>query len=224
MKIVIMGGGKSARYLIETLFNRNGEYEIILVEKLESVGADLASEFEHLKVLQGDGTDMAVLLDANLEGADYYIALTGRDEDNLVGCHIAKNMFHVRNTMAIVRNPRNVALFKRLKVDLVYSRPMIISDMIEQDIVHEGMRVVFSIPGQEANIVEIRLAPQSEAVGKSLQEYTFPGDTRVTLLVREDQTSELPSGTSVMHAGDKILLVTSRRYYDAIYENLVAPV
>ncbi len=222
MRIIIVGGGKLAQYLIETLIKKDNGYDITLIELIEEVGAEIASQFETVRVLRGDGTDLKVLAEADCLKADYYIAVTGKDEDNLVGCHIAKTVFDVRNTVAHVNNPTNMELFQLLKVDLVYSRALILADIIEQDIAWDGMRVVYSIPDQEINILEIELSPSSPAVGKTLAEYTFPGRTKVVFIVHRNGQSEVPQGNSIMQAGDQMFLVAGGEDYDAIYAEMVA--
>ena len=222
MKIVIIGGGKLAYYLIDTLVSKDNDYEIILIEQVEEVGAQIASQFESVKVLHGDGTDIKVMEDAGCLKADYYIAVTGKDEDNLVGCHLAKTIFNVRNTVAHVNNPINIELFQLLNVDLVYNRALILADLIEQDIAWDGMREAYSIPDQELNILEIELSVSSNAVGKTLAEYDFPGRTKVVLIVRQDGSSEVPQGSSVMRAGDKLFLVAASEDYDAIHDKMVS--
>ncbi|NLC40965.1 MAG: TrkA family potassium uptake protein [Clostridiaceae bacterium] len=209
------------RYLTETLISFKKDYQIILIEKIEEVGAEIANKFESVKVLQGDGTDIKVLTDADAENADYYIAVTGKDEDNLVGCHIAKTIFHVRNTVAHVNNPANIELFELLKVDHVYSRSVILADIIEQDIAQEGMSVIYKIPHQKMNILEVELSPTSAAVGKTLAEYDFPDKTSVALLIHDDGRTEVPRGYSIMLEGDRLLLVTTGDDYDEIFNKLV---
>lgn len=221
MKIIIVGAGKLARYLTETLISFEKDYQIILIEKIEEIGAEIANKFESVRVLQGDGTDIKVLTDADAENADYYIAVTGKDEDNLVGCHIAKTIFHVRNTVAHVNNPANIELFELLKVDHVYSRSVILADIIEQDIAQEGMTVIYKIPHQKNNILEVELSPTSAAVGRTLAEYKFPDETRVALLIHDDGSTEVPRGNSIMLEGDRLLLVTTSDDYDEIFNELV---
>lgn len=221
MKIIIVGAGKLARYLTETLISFNKDHQITLIEKIEEVGAEIANKFESVRVLQGDGTDIKVLTDAGAENADYYIAVTGKDEDNLVGCYLAKTVFDVRNTVAHVNNPVNIELFELLKVDRVYSRAIILADIIEQDIAQEGMRLVFNIPYQKTKLLEVELSPTSAAVGKTLAEYEFPEKTRVALLIHNDGSIEVPRGNSIMREGDQLLLVSTSEDYDAIYNDLV---
>jgi Trk K+ transport system NAD-binding subunit len=84
------------------------------------------------------------------------------------------------------------------------------------------MRVVYSIPDQEINILEIELSPSSPAVGKTLAEYTFPGRTKVVFIVHENGQSEVPQGSSIMQAGDQLFLVAGGEDYDAIYADMVA--
>jgi Trk K+ transport system NAD-binding subunit len=65
------------------------------------------------------------------------------------------------------------------------------------------------------------LSPRSQAVGKSLQTYVFPGSSKVVLLTRPDGTVEMPRGDLVMHAGDNILLVCDEKEYDQVWKSMV---
>jgi Trk K+ transport system NAD-binding subunit len=103
----------------------------------------------------------------------------------------------------------------------VYSRSVILADIIEQDIAQEGMRVIFNIPNQKMNILEVELSPTSAAVGRTLAEYKFPDETRVALLIHDDGSTEVPRGNSIMLEGDRLLLVTTSDDYDEIFNELV---
>ncbi|NLC39355.1 MAG: hypothetical protein GX763_00375, partial [Clostridiaceae bacterium] len=105
--------------------------------------------------------------------------------------------------------------------DHVYSRSVILADIIEQDIAQEGMRVIFNIPNQKMNILEVELSPTSAAVGKTLAEYKFPGKTRVVLIIHNNGSTEVPRGSSIMLEGDQLLLVTTSDDYDEIFNKLV---
>ena len=118
-RVVIMGGGKLAYYLIESL--QDVDVDITLIEQIEARGEHIVNRFDSVRVLTGDGTTISTLEAANLRDADFYVAATGRDEDNLVGCQIAKKYFNVKTTVARVMNPKNIKMFKELEVDLVYN-------------------------------------------------------------------------------------------------------
>lgn len=85
-------------------------------------------------MVHGDGTDINLLSEAGAQHADVFIAVTGQDQDNLIACQLAKRNFHVRRTIARVNNPKNIAVFEKLGVDISVSSTSIIAEMIEKEI------------------------------------------------------------------------------------------
>ena len=219
MRIVIVGGGKLAYYLIKTL--RPYRHQISVIESIKDVSERIATDFDEVNVYQGDGTTIRLLEECGCRNADFYIAVTGKDENNLIGCEIAKKRFNVRNTVARVNNPKNAEMFTRLGVDKVYSSTQILADIIEQDIDYDGMRSVLSIDKSTKNIIEFVLSPKSEACGKTLSDYNFPGKSKLVLATRQDGTVELPDGEFVMNAEDTMLLVCDETDYDTIWKTMV---
>jgi len=219
MKIVIVGGGKLAYYLIKTL--KPSRHNITLIEQVIDTSSRIASDFEEVSVYNGDGTNIQVLEEVGCHDADFFVAVTGKDENNLVACEIAKLKFNARVTVARVNNPKNSEIFGRLGIDKVFSGTQLLADIIEQEIDYAGMRIVFDIPNTTKSIVEFELAPNSAAVGKNLSEYTFPGLSKVVMLTRADGTVEMPSGSLLMQACDMILLVCDEREYNQVWKTLV---
>ncbi|NLW11282.1 MAG: TrkA family potassium uptake protein [Clostridiaceae bacterium] len=219
MRIVIVGGGKLAYYLIKTL--RPYKHQISVIETLKDVSERIATDFDEVNVYQGDGTTIRIMEESGCHNADFYIAVTGKDENNLIGCEIAKKRFHVRNTVARVNNPKNAEMFTRLGVDKVYSSTQILADIIEQDIDYEGMRSVFSIDKTTKSIIEFVLSPKSAACDKTLAEYDFPGRSKLVLLTRPNGFVEMPAGDLVMKADDIILLICDEKDYDNIWKTMV---
>jgi trk system potassium uptake protein len=219
MRIIIAGGGKLAYYLIKTL--RPYKHEITVIEQLKEVCERIATDFDNVTVFNGDGTSIRLLEELGCQGADFYVAVTGKDENNLVGCEIAKKKFGVKITVARVNNPKNIEMFNRMGIDRVYSGTQILADIIEQEIDYSGLRVVFRIEKTNKQIVEFCLSARSAACGKTLQEYNFPGQSIVVLLTREDGTTENPRGDLVMHAGDIILLNCDAGEMENIWRQMV---
>lgn len=219
MRIVIVGGGKLAYYLIKTL--RPGRHDIIVIEQLKEVCARIATDFDEVTVYNGDGTSIRVLEEIGCHHADFFVAVTGKDENNLVACEIAKMRFAVRVTVARVNNPKNSEMFFRLGVDKVFSSTQILADIIEQEIDYAGMRIVFSIPKTSKAILEFQLSPKSNACNKTLQEYRFPGDSKVVMITRGNGSVEMPVGSLVMQADDTMLLVCDEDEYDTVWKTMV---
>ncbi|MDO5738052.1 MAG: TrkA family potassium uptake protein [Eubacteriales bacterium] len=222
MKIIIVGAGRLARHLAVTLYE-NG-HSINLIENDYHMAERFATERDGIRVIHGDGTDLNTLRKANIQDADCYIALSGLDEDNLIGCQIAKQVFRVRRVCARVNHPRNRYIYEQIGVDLIYSSTDIMVDLIEQDIDFDGMRVLYSLVGTPENIVELRVSPQSKAVGRTLMEYTFPGRSRVVLVTRDGAAAaEVPTGSTMLQANDRLLIICVEDEYNELYKRLVKP-
>jgi trk system potassium uptake protein len=219
MRIIIVGGGKLAYYLIKTL--RPSRHEISVIEQTKEVCERIATDFDDITVFNGDGTNIKTLAEIGCHNADFYVAVTGKDENNLVGCQIAKKRFNVRITVARVNNPKNIEMFNLLGIDRVYSGTQILADIIEQEIDYSGMRVVFKIEKTTKRIIEFMLSPKSAANGKTLQQFTFPGNSIVVMITREDGSAESPRGDLVMHAGDMMLMNCDISEFDSIWRQMV---
>lgn len=87
MNVVIVGGGKLGYSLALNMLDR--DFHVSVVEKNKIRAMTLANELD-AEVMCGDGTEVEVLLQAGIQEADCFIAVTGLDQDNLVACQLAK--------------------------------------------------------------------------------------------------------------------------------------
>ena len=220
-KLVIVGGDKVAYQLIGMLV-KEANYDINVIDMRADVSQRLANDY-NIKAFQGDGTNVEVLERANAKDADVLIALTGKDENNLVACQIAKQEFNVNLTIAKVNDPKNSYLLKMLGVDRVFSATEMLAQMIDQEVAYSGMSLVYNFPGSSKAIIEVPLSPASEARGKTLAEYRFVGDTRVVLVIRSNGESVIPTGDTRMRIGDTLLMVSDQKDFEEIWLTYVKP-
>ena len=85
-----------------------------------------------LNVTHGDGTKLFVLEEASAASANIAIALTSRDEDNLVACKLCKNRFHVSKTVSLLSDPQKKEFFYKMGIDRVVCAISAITGIIEQ--------------------------------------------------------------------------------------------
>lgn len=88
MKIIIVGCGKIGTSLAERLC-REG-HDLVLVDLSAEKIEDVSSRYDAMGIV-GNGASFNVQMDAGVESADLFIAVTGADELNLLCCLIAKN-------------------------------------------------------------------------------------------------------------------------------------
>lgn len=216
MKLVIIGAGKVAFYLIRELTH---DHEIIIIEQSEDSATKIANQL-NVVVIKGDGTIPSVLGPV-CKDANMLIALTGKDENNLIACEIAKRNFGVPLTIARVNNPRNLEVMEKFGVDKSYSGTKILAEMIEQEIDHLGLRIVHKIRKSDKVLVEFVLSPTSKACEKKLENYSFVNDSKVVVITSADGKVITPRGSTVMHAGDLMMMVCSNKNVELIWKEMV---
>ena len=150
------------------------------------------------------------------------MALTGRDEDNLIACQLAQRVFKIKSPICRVNNPRNLATIRSLGILNTFSSTILLAKKLNQEIDYSGLYLVYDIPGNSKAIVEFLLSPEAEENGKALKDCTFPKDSRVVLITHGDGQVELAQGESVINAHDRIMMVCDYEDFPLIHERLVA--
>ena len=216
MKIVIVGAGKLAYYLIREL---ESVVDIVIIDKDPEAAMKFADDSVS-EVINGDGSSYPVLKEA-CEDAHMIVALTNQDETNLIACQIAKKHFGVSKAFARVNNPKNRHIMEHVGVDRAFSGTQILASMIEQEIDFEGLRIVHRIKNSDHVLIEFVLSGNSDACGKSMMEYKFIHGSRVVVMAGDDGNTITPVGDTVMHAGDQMMMVCSKKDIEAIWKAMV---
>lgn len=208
MRVVIIGGGNLGYYLTKNMLDR--DYEVNLVERNKTRCMELANKLD-AEVIYGDGTEMEVLTRAGVGRADCVICVTGKDQDNLVACQIAKKKFKVKIVIARANNPRNLEALRRLGADNAMSTTEIITRMIEQEVDSAGMHLLASLNRGKAVISAITLPEQSHLDGRALKNIPMPPSSLIVSIVRREHLI-IPQGDTIIHSGDEIVAVCENGY------------
>ena len=208
MRVVIIGGGNLGYYLTKNMLDR--DYEVNLVERNKTRCMELANKLD-AEVIYGDGTELEVLTRAGVGRADCVICVTGKDQDNLVACQIAKKKFMVKIVIARANNPRNLEALRRLGADNAMSTTEIITRMIEQEVDSAGMHLLASLNRGKAAISAITLPEQSHLDGRALKNISMPPSSLIVSIVRRERLI-IPQGDTIIHSGDEIVAVCENGY------------
>ena len=203
MYIVIVGGGDVGLSLTR-LLQEHG-HEVVLVEKDPARYGKLSDELGEA-VIMGDGADLGTLLDMGANRADVLVAATGTDQDNLVICQLAKLIYLIPRTIAVVNDPKNEELFSSLGVDATVSSTGIIASLIEEKI-DAGMAIpllAFKECGLE--IFKTQLSTESSIIKKKISQLDLPKDLIIIAAMRGNQVI-IPKGDTVFLPGDTIIML-----------------
>ncbi len=217
MYIIIVGGGKIGYYLAKQLLE--DQHEVLIIEQDAEKCAQIADDLGEV-VMLGDGCEAATLERAGMARSDMVIALTGDDEDNLVVCQVAKHKFDVPHTVARINNPKNETIFKKLGIDATISSTSVILAHIEQELPSHPLIPLMTLKGG-LEIVEIKIPPEAQAVGRPIKGILLPQQSLIALIVGPDGQPRLPTNDTIIQAGDEVVAVTALENEEGLRSALI---
>jgi trk system potassium uptake protein TrkA len=203
VNVIVVGGGKVGFYLIRTLLEH--KHHVAVIEKDADRCQVLAEEYPVL-VINGDGTNPSDLADAGIDHADVLASVTGKDEENLLVCQIAKREFDIKRCIARVNNPKNREVFRQLGINLTVSGTGIIADLVEREMAVGKIRTLLTFHHGDMSILEVDLTPTSPAAGKNVADLAphMPPESVLVAVIRGDQVV-FPRGFTPLKAGDTVM-------------------
>jgi trk system potassium uptake protein TrkA len=205
MYIVIVGAGKVGYFLAKRLCQ--GKHGVSIVEKDKTTCEEIAKELEVL-VIRGDGCDPLILEQAGAARADVVAAVTGDDEDNLIICQLAKELFHIQRTVGRVNNPQNEQTFSELGVDIPMNSTEVIAKIIEEEVSFSDFVSLLSFKRGKLAIVRVDLPKDSPVIDKQVKDIQWPENSVLLSILRREDVI-VPRGDTVLRAGDDVIALTT---------------
>jgi trk system potassium uptake protein len=206
MKVAIAGAGNVGSYIADDLMTAG--HDVLLIEK----DADLVAKMRptmNVTWVVADACEVQSMDEAGIGEVDVMVAATGEDQVNLVISILAKQEFAVPKVVARVNHPKNRWLFNETwGVDVSVSTPHLLTALVEEAVSVGSLVRLLQLEGGEARLVEVTLAEDSPAAGKSIADLDVPRDATVVAVVREGRVV-VPRGDTVVGPGDEVLCLVT---------------
>ncbi len=205
--VLIVGGGRTGSHLASLLLE--GNYSVKVIEKRNSVLAQLHRELPTESIFRGDATDIQTLIDAGIEQADVLAAVAGDDQVNLVITSVAKFHFGVKRIIGRVNNPKNSWLFSPdFGVDVALDQADMMAKLIAEEMSLGDMTTLLKLRKGEVALVEEKIAPGAAADGKLVRDLHLPPNCTLAAVIRKDEVLTV-QGNTRLQAGDELLAVVN---------------
>ena len=158
-----------------------------------------------------------IFLYAEVNNVDVLLALTDSDTDNYITCITAKKLFNIKKTVAKVRNPKNVELFKKLGVDSVISSTYLLAQTILNESSIENIIKTLSIEDEKIVMLEIEVEEEYALVNKQIMDIKFPANINIGCIFRDPHVI-IPKGNTIIKASDKLIIISTTAEQDDIVE------
>ncbi|WP_438831993.1 Trk system potassium transporter TrkA [Streptococcus pluranimalium] len=220
MQIILVGGGKVGAALCRSLVEEN--HDIVLIEQKESVLKHLTKRYDIIGLL-GNGANHKILEQADIQDCDIFIAMTDKDEVNMISAVLAKQM-GAKETIVRVRNPEySNAYFKErnfLGFSLVINPELLTARYIANSIDFPNAKSVEHFVNGRVMLMEFSVSDQSVLSHMSLSEFRQKFGNIVICAVQRQDTILIPDGNDRILPGDRIF-VTGSRVEMVLFHNFV---
>ncbi|MDQ2755543.1 MAG: TrkA family potassium uptake protein [Actinomycetota bacterium] len=218
MRVVIAGAGSVGRSIARELLH-NGHQVLLIDKDADDVEA---SRVPDAAWLLADACEITVLEEARVQDCDVVVAATGDDKANLVVSLLSKTEFGVPRTVARVNNPKNEWMFdESWGVDVAVSTPRLMTALVEEAVSVGDLVRIFQFQQSKASMVELTIPVDSPYIGRPLGDLTWPADTVLVGIIRDDRPI-VPSRDDSVEAHDELLFITTPDAEDEL-EQLLSP-
>ena len=203
-RVVIIGGGNVGLAVAQALERRTDRVRAKIIERSREQAERAADALERTIVLNGDGLDVALLAEANIQKADAVLCVTDDDKVNLLAAVRAKAE-GCPMAIALVNDPTLVPLMGPLDIDAYINPRATTVSSILRHIRHGRVRTVYSIGDAEAEVIEAQVLSTSPIAGHTIKEVGFPEGVLVGALTKDGKVVKPLSETRI-EEGDVIVL------------------
>lgn len=210
MRIIIVGAGAVGFHLAEVL-SEEGQDVVVIdndARRAEKIGDQL-----DVLAIAGNGASVPVLEEAGTPDAALFLAVTNRDEVNIIAC-LAADMMGVGNTVARLSDPEfylegSVLSQERLGIDLMINPEREAAWETYQLLGSEAATELVRFAEGRVQLIGLRVLPGAPVAGKSIEELDreLVDMHFTTVAVSRDGETRIPRGATRLEAGDHVFLV-----------------
>jgi trk/ktr system potassium uptake protein len=195
--VVIMGCGRVGSSLAAAL-DRLG-HELAVIDKDAQAFRRLPGSFSGRQVV-GMGFHREVLIEAGVERAQAFAAVSSGDNSNIIAARVARETFGIERVVARIYDAKRAAVYERLGIPTVATVPWS-TDRLLRMLLPDGVASAWREP---AGTVAILPLPMHEGwVGRPVGELESATGSRVAFIVRFG-TGILPTPETAVQAEDTV--------------------
>jgi trk system potassium uptake protein TrkA len=215
-RVTIAGGSSLAITLSQEIEQSLPDVQLKIIE---NTNAELESRLlKRAEILNGTPLDSEILLEAEIQHCDTFVAVTEDDNTNVMSTLLAK--YHgAKRGMALLSDMQNALFVMSLGIDSIINKNAITVSGVLQAIHQHKMRSLHTIEGG-IEILEFCVNETSNVIGLSTDDIAMSNKVVVALLKRGKEVHIAP-GKFVLSANDYLILAVVKEMVHKV-EKLVS--
>ncbi len=212
MRILVAGDGPMALQIVEALMKR---HQVVCLHPAD--GQAWQQEGLDADIMTGELTSPVALKAAGIASADFFVACSNNDEQNIVACMAARRLGAEKTICVLLRkgilstHAEGLELAKSLGIDQII-RPI---DQLAQEmlsiILMPGALEAASVADGRISLFRYRVDADSPAVQSTLAQLKLPKKTRLVHLRRGEEFI-VPRGDTQLLPGDRVIAMGDQQH------------
>lgn len=214
--IVIMGCGRVGSTLAKD-FQALG-HSVAVIDQDREAFRRLGADFNGLTIA-GVGFDRDTLLEAGIERADAFAAVSNGDNSNILAARVARETYGVASVVARIYDPARAEIYQRLGIPTV-ATVLWTTDQIMRRLLPQGSRSEWQDASGKVQLAEVPL--HREWFGKPVAMIEQHTSARVAFITRLGE-GLIPNEHTVLQEGDVVHVMVEDKNLAATETSLALP-
>ncbi|MGH3735993.1 MAG: potassium channel family protein [Micromonosporaceae bacterium] len=216
MHIVIMGCGRVGSTLAQNVEALG--HSVAVIDQNPEAFRRLGTDFAGLTVT-GMGFDRDVLVEAGVERAEAFAAVSSGDNSNIISARVARETFGVQRVVARIYDTKRAAVYERLGIPTVATVSWT-AGRILRHMVPERHTELWRDPTNAVSIIELPF--HTGWIARPLSQLEELTGARVAYLMRFG-VGTLPTASTVLQDGDQVFALVTDDMVDPVLKVATAP-
>ncbi|MEN3273960.1 MAG: trk/ktr system potassium uptake protein [Actinomycetota bacterium] len=200
MHVVIMGCGRVGSTLALRLEQLG--HTVAIIDRDAGAFRRLPKEFQGRSVV-GVGFDRETLVEAGIEQAEAFAAVSNGDNSNIIAARVAREQFGVEHVAARIYDPRRAEVYQRLGIPTVATVRWT-ADQVLRRLLPHGAEPEWRDPTGIVVLAEIHVG--EPWIGHPIKDLETASKARIAFITRLGEAL-LPDAKTVVQAGDLVHVV-----------------
>jgi trk system potassium uptake protein TrkA len=196
-----MGCGRVGSSLALQLVRR--EQSVAIIDQDQHAFRRLGDDFPG-KTVKGVGFDRETLIEAGVEDADAFAAVSSGDNSNIIAARVARETFNVSRVVARIYDPKRAEVYERLGIPTVATVPWTASRLLKSVL---GEMTAEAWRDPSGAVAMLHVTPDEAWVGRTLGDFETAVGSRIGLLTRFG-AGQLAKPEMVIQSGDSLHVLT----------------
>ncbi|HEX2072985.1 MAG TPA: TrkA family potassium uptake protein [Geodermatophilus sp.] len=202
MHVVVMGCGRVGSAIARRLEQIGHSVAVIDMdpEAFRRLGADFGG-----RQITGLGFDRQTLLDAGIDSAGAFAAVSSGDNSNIISARVARETFGVQHVVARIYDSKRAEVYERMGIPSVATVPWTVNRLMRELLSVKVSELWREPTGQ---VVLLRVTVTEAWVGRRITELEAASGARVAWLLRFGEAT-LPTTNTVLQDGDQLVVAAT---------------